>query len=151
MDDSELLAHAVTLAEDNVTAGGLPFGAVVARNGEILGTGVNRALQDHDPSAHAELLAIRQACRRLEGLTLAGATVYASGQPCPMCQASALLAGVERLLFAAAASQWDGDAAVAALLGELAAPFGERRRMPVVHIPIAGAERAAGRLACHGG
>lgn len=96
-----LLERAVRLAVENAEAGGHPFGALVARDGEVLGTGVNTALASDDPTGHAETAALRDACRRLETLDLSGAVVVSSAEPCPMCRAAALLAGVSRLVYAA--------------------------------------------------
>jgi guanine deaminase len=103
VDDEAWLARAIELAVDNVADGGRPFGAIVVRDGSEVAAGVNRALQDGDPTAHAELLAIRAAARRLGTLWLAGATVYASGEPCPMCRTAARHAGIARVVFAAEA------------------------------------------------
>ena len=100
--DQELLARAVGLALDNVADGQLPFGAlVVDAEGSVVATGVNTALRDHDPTAHAELAAVRAACRRLGTLQVAGATLVSSCEPCAMCHAAALVAGVTRIVYAA--------------------------------------------------
>lgn len=101
MDD--WLREAIGLATANATAGGLPFGAVVVRGGEVLATGVNTVLRDADPSAHAEVVAMRAACRELGSLTLDGAVVVSSCQPCPMCHAVAAIVGVRRIVYAATA------------------------------------------------
>lgn len=94
---AQLLAEAVRLARENAEAGQHPFGALVVRDGEVLGTGVNRTLGRADLTAHAEVEAIRNA----GAADLAGATVVSSCEPCPMCQAVAALAGVARILYAA--------------------------------------------------
>jgi guanine deaminase len=130
MDDDVWLTRAIELAVENVADGGRPFGAIVVRDGEELATGVNRALQDGDPTAHAELLAIREAARRLGTLSLDGATVYASGEPCPMCRAAARYAGVSRLVFAA-----EAQIAIDAGLGPAGAD------PSVEQLPIDGANR----------
>jgi guanine deaminase len=130
VDDEAWLARAIELAVENVADGGRPFGAIVVRDREELATGVNRALQDGDPTAHAELLAIREAARRIGTLSLDGATVYASGEPCPMCRAAARHAGVSRLVFAA-----EAQIAIDAGLGPANAAPG------VEHLPVPGAER----------
>jgi guanine deaminase len=101
MDD--WLQAAVRLAAANVAEGGFPFGALVIRDGAVLATGVNTVLRDADPSAHAEVEAIRAACRELGTLRLDGATVVSSCEPCPMCRAVAAIAGVPRIVYAAAA------------------------------------------------
>jgi guanine deaminase len=99
--DLVLLRHAVDLALRNATSGQLPFGAVVARGGDVVATGVNTALQDHDPSAHAEIVAVRAACRTLATLSLAGTTLYSSCEPCPICHTVGLAAEVDRIVYAA--------------------------------------------------
>jgi guanine deaminase len=99
--DEEFLARAVTLAVQNAADGQLPFAALVIRAGSVLASGVNTALRDNDPTAHAEIAAVRAACRDLGTLQLPGATVVASCEPCAMCHAAALVAGVARIIYAA--------------------------------------------------
>ena len=76
---------AVDLAVENVAAGGGPFGAVIVRDGEVVATGVNRVTVNNDPTAHAEVCAIREACSKLNTFDLSGCEIYASCEPCPMC------------------------------------------------------------------
>ncbi|WP_432533038.1 nucleoside deaminase [Kineococcus arenarius] len=95
------LDRAVELATKNVAEGGGPFGAVLVRGGELLATGQNRVTRDNDPTAHAEVQAIRAACRRAGTFSLAGSTLYSSCEPCPMCLASSLWARVDRVVYAA--------------------------------------------------
>ena len=78
MTHQELMIRAIQLAVDNVKNGGGPFGAVIARNGEIIAEGVNRVTPNHDPTAHAEVQAIRAAAARLENFDLAGCRIYSS-------------------------------------------------------------------------
>ena len=101
MDD--WLQAAVRLAAANAAEGGFPFGALVVRGDDVLASGVNTARRTADPTAHAEIEAIRAACRRAGSLTLDGVVVVASCQPCPMCQAAAALVGVRRIVYAATA------------------------------------------------
>lgn len=97
-----LLERAVQLACKSArTAGGGPFGAIVARGGEILGEGSNRVTLDRDPTAHAEVIAIRAACVNVGSHVLAGATLYTSCEPCPMCLAAAWWARIERVVYCA--------------------------------------------------
>jgi tRNA(Arg) A34 adenosine deaminase TadA len=79
---------------------GSPFGCVIIREGEIVGAGVNRVPTDNDPTAHAEVVAIREACRNLGTYVLDGCTMYATGEPCPMCYAAAWWARVEAIYYA---------------------------------------------------
>jgi guanine deaminase len=83
------MQQAIALATENVTSGaGGPFGAVVVRNGEVIATGVNRVTLSNDPTAHAEITAIRAACQALTTFQLTGCVVYTSCEPCPMCLAA---------------------------------------------------------------
>jgi tRNA(Arg) A34 adenosine deaminase TadA len=100
-DLTDLLRRAIELAVGNASAGGLPFGALVVRDGVVLGTGVNTSVRDHDPTAHAEVEAIRNACRTAGRLTLPGAVVVSSCEPCALCHAAAAGAGIDRLVYAA--------------------------------------------------
>lgn len=99
--EAALLSRAVQLALDNAAAGQLPFGALVVRDGTVLATGVNTALQDNDPVAHAEVAAVRNACRSLGELHLTGATLVSSCEPCAVCHAVAAATGVARIVYAA--------------------------------------------------
>lgn len=101
MDEGELLREAVRLAAENADAGQLPFGALVVAGGRVVATGVNTALRDHDPGAHAEVVAIRAACRALGTLHLGGATVVSSCEPCAVCHSVAAISGVDRIVYAA--------------------------------------------------
>lgn len=94
------LREAIELAKDGCARGdGGPFGAVIVREGQVLGRGWNRVLIDRDPTAHAEVIAIRNACAAVGDFHLPGAIVYASCEPCPMCLAAAYWARVERIYF----------------------------------------------------
>lgn len=101
MTDELWLRRAVDLATANVTAGGGPFGSVVVADGVVLGEGVNRVTRDADPTAHAEVVAIRAACAARADFALAGCVLYASCEPCPMCLAAALWSRVDRVVYAA--------------------------------------------------
>jgi guanine deaminase len=84
--ESDFMQLAIRLATENVRNGiGGPFGAVVVRNGEVVATGVNRVTTDNDPTAHAEVNAIRAACKALNTFQLQGCVLYTSCEPCPMC------------------------------------------------------------------
>ncbi len=107
-DDERFMRMAIALATENVVSGrGGPFGAVVVREGVVLATGVNQVTATNDPTAHAEVSAIRNACRELGTFELTGATLYSSCEPCPMCLAAILWARCGRLFFGNTA----GDAA----------------------------------------
>jgi tRNA(Arg) A34 adenosine deaminase TadA len=100
----EFMRRAIAIAAQSVdTPGTLPYGAVVVKDGEVVGEGLNRSLADSDPTSHGEVEAIRDACRRLGVTDLAGADLYTSCEPCSMCVATMYLAGIERLFYAGAA------------------------------------------------
>jgi guanine deaminase len=100
-DDTIWITHAVELAVANVAEGGGPFGAVVVRDGQLLAVGQNRVTRDLDPTAHAEVQAIRSACASINDFSLAGCVLYASCEPCPLCVSAALWARVDRVVYAA--------------------------------------------------
>lgn len=128
MDDSRrFLCEAIELARQNLEGGGRPFGAVVVRDGEVVARGVNQILSTNDPTAHAELVAIRTASQVLGSPSLVGCAVYASGHPCPMCMAAMRLAGVGEVYYAY--SNDDGapyGLSTAAVYADLAKPFSEQ-------------------------
>jgi guanine deaminase len=100
--DRAFLERAIALATENVAAGGGPFGAlVVSAEGVVIGEGQNRVTRDLDPSAHAEVVAIRAACQTVGDFALPGATLYTSCEPCPMCMATTLWAHIDRVFYAA--------------------------------------------------
>ncbi len=97
-----LLARAVELALENVRArSGGPFGAVITRAGAVIAEGINRVTLDCDPTAHAEIVAIREAARRLNSFELRKCVIYSSCEPCPMCLAAIYWARMEAIYFAA--------------------------------------------------
>lgn len=94
------MQRAIQLSLENVRSGrGGPFAAVVVKDGQIIGEGVNQVTSTNDPSAHAEVLAIRQACRRLQDFKLAGCSIYSSCEPCPMCLGLIYWAGLEKVYY----------------------------------------------------
>lgn len=96
------MAEAIRLANENIPSGkGGPFGAVVVKNGEIIARGSNHVLADNDPTAHAEVVAIREACRVLGSFQLDGCEIYTSCEPCPMCLGAIYWARPDKLYFAA--------------------------------------------------
>lgn len=100
-DDARWLARTIELATENVANAGGPFGAIIVRDGVVIGEGQNRVTANLDPTAHAEVVAIRAACQNIGDFALAGATLYTSCEPCPLCLAASLWARVDRVVFAA--------------------------------------------------
>ena len=99
--DAAWLRRAIDLSADNLDGEkGGPFGAVIVQDGQLIGEGANRVLADHDPTAHAEMVAIRAASAALGQDHLGGAVLYTSCEPCPMCLAAAYWAGIGRIVWA---------------------------------------------------
>jgi tRNA(Arg) A34 adenosine deaminase TadA len=95
------MEQAIALSLRNArSARGGPFGAVVVKSGRIVGEGVNRVTTARDPTAHAEVVAIRAACRKLRSHDLKGAVIYTSCEPCPMCLSAILWARIDRMVYA---------------------------------------------------
>ena len=101
MTDADLLDTVVHHATRNVTDGGGPFAAAVVRDGRVVAEGVNRVTRDLDPTAHAEVVAIRAACQALGDYVLTGCVLVSSCEPCPLCLSAALWARVDRVVYAA--------------------------------------------------
>ena len=99
--DEKWLARAIELATENVANGGGPFGAVIVKDGELVAEGQNRVTANLDPTAHAEVMAIRAACQATGDFSLAGMTLYTSCEPCPLCLSASLWARLDRVVFAA--------------------------------------------------
>ena len=123
------MQRAIALATENVLSGaGGPFGAVVVRNGEIIATGVNLVTSTNDPTAHAEMMAIRAACKALGDFRLAGCVVYTSCEPCPMCLAALYWSRCDAIFYGNSAA----DASAAGfddslLYAEVSRPIDQRR------------------------
>lgn len=100
MDKRELMTRAIRLAEESVKLGGGPFGAVIARNGEIVAEASNRVTLDCDPTAHAEVSAIRKASKVLGTFDLNGCEIFTSCEPCPMCLGAIYWANLDKIYFA---------------------------------------------------
>ncbi len=97
--DKEFMREAIRLANDSVRKGGGPFGAVIVKDGKIVAGSSNRVTIDLDPTAHAEVNTIRQACRELGTFDLSGCTIYTSCEPCPMCLGAIYWAHIDRIYY----------------------------------------------------
>lgn len=126
--NQSFLREAIRLSVEKSQAGeGGPFGAVIVQNGQIVGRGWNRVTSTNDPTAHAEIVAIRDACSRLGTFSLAGCEIYTSCEPCPMCFAAIYWARLQRIYYAATSE--DATAAGfddAPFYRQLTLPPGER-------------------------
>ncbi|WP_319532726.1 nucleoside deaminase [uncultured Cohaesibacter sp.] len=122
MYEEKFLRRAIELSKQALeTRGTEPFGAVVVKDGEIVGEGINQSVMNHDPTSHGETEAIRDACRRLGTVDLRGCELYSSCEPCALCVAAMNIAGITALYYAA-----DMDQAGAAIGG-----LPEKARFPI--------------------
>lgn len=96
----KFMLEAIKLAKESVTSGGGPFGAVIVKNQKIIGKGMNRVTVNNDPTCHAEIVAIRDACKNLKSFQIEGCTLYTSCEPCPMCLGAIYWARPESVYFA---------------------------------------------------
>lgn len=131
IDPASAMRRAIALSCASVTAGGGPFGAVVVKDGVVIAEGANRVVLDADPTAHAEVVALRAACAALGTHDLSGAVLYTSCEPCPMCLSAAWWARVAAVVYGngraeAAAIGFDD----AAIYEEVAAPL-HARSLPI--------------------
>ncbi|MCQ2349698.1 MAG: nucleoside deaminase [Paludibacteraceae bacterium] len=141
MYDEKFLKKAVALSERNAKHGGGPFGAVIVKDGEVVATGCNRVTHRCDPTAHAEIMAIRNAARKLKNFNLEGCEIYSSCEPCPMCFSAIYWAHIDTVYYAntrydAAAIGFDDSY----IYDEIPLPA-EKRRVPMVHCEVEGAKK----------
>ena len=130
--DKQFMREAIHLANESVAHGGGPFGAVIVKDGEIIAGSSNSVTIDNDPTAHAEVNTIREACRQLGTFDLSGTTIYTSCEPCPMCLGAIYWAHISRIFYGntrkdAADIQFADDF----IYEELDRPFGERT-VPII-------------------
>jgi guanine deaminase len=139
--DPALIRQVIDLAVENVRRDGGPFAALVVKDGAVIATGANQVTRTNDPTAHAEMVAIREACRVLGAFQLEGCDFYASCEPCPMCLGALYWARPARVFFAAT----HDDAGAAGfddsfIYRQMALPPGERS-IPMIHVPDQAATR----------
>ncbi len=99
MKKEDFMKLAITLSIENVKNGGGPFGAVIVKDDQVIATGVNRVTSNHDPTAHAEVSAIRSACALLRTFDLSGCDIYTSCEPCPMCLGAIYWAHIDHIYY----------------------------------------------------
>ena len=134
--EKQFLERAIELSTTGMQNGhGGPFGCVIVKGDEIIGEGCNMVTSSNDPTAHAEVVAIRNACQKLNNYQLTGCEVFTSCEPCPMCLGAIYWARPERVIYAntkndAAAIQFDDDF----IYKEINAPMPDRR-IPFIHFP----------------
>ena len=133
--DNDFMAQAIALATENVTSGrGGPFGAVIVKDGGVIATGANCVAATNDPTAHAEMTAIRNACHSLASFQLAGCDIYTSCEPCPMCLAAIYWARCRTIYYGNTSSDAAGAGFDDSLLyDEIRKPLAERS-IPMVRM-----------------
>ena len=98
---NEFMEVAIDLSDDNFEKNyGGPFGACVVKDKKIIGKGINRVVKDHDPTAHAEIIAIRNACKNIKSHDLSGCEIYTSCYPCPMCLSAIIWSNIKKVYYA---------------------------------------------------
>ena len=105
MGHEDFMRQAIALAVENIKSGGGPFGAVIVKDGKVVATGANRVTANNDPTAHAEVSAIRAACAKLGTFDLSGCVIYTSCEPCPMCLGAIYWAHIDKIYYGA--NQYD--------------------------------------------
>lgn len=129
------LQEAIDLAMANISEGGRPFGAVVVKYGRVISRGINEISATNDPTAHAEMLAVRAASQVLQSPLLEGCSVYASGHPCPMCLAAMRIAGVSEVTYAFTNQEAELYGLSTAALYEELGMTTRLRHLRLVHVP----------------
>ncbi|KAB7707151.1 nucleoside deaminase [Bacillus aerolatus] len=133
----KFMERAVELAIDNVREGGQPFGAVLVKGDNIVTEGVNELHKVHDVSGHAEMLAIRRAQEKFSTNDLSGYTMYASGEPCPMCLAAMYFAGIEKVFYCAAVEDAvEAGLATSKIIYEDLKKLKEERALSMIRMPL---------------
>ena len=99
MNDINFMNRAIELSINNIKNNGGPFGCVIVHNNKIIAEGVNRVTSNNDPTAHAEIVAIRDACKKLDTFNLQGTQLYTSCEPCPMCLSAMYWAHIDKIFY----------------------------------------------------
>ncbi len=136
MDRNEFIFKAIQLAIENVRSGrGGPFGALVVKNGEIIAAAANEVTSSLDPTAHAEIIAIRKACQALNNFELSGCEIYCSCEPCPMCLGAIYWSRLAHVFFAATGKDAADIGFDDSLIREqICLPY-EKQQLPISHLP----------------
>jgi guanine deaminase len=133
---NKFMEEAISLSIENAKKGGGPFGAVIVKNNEIIARGVNRVTLNNDPTAHAEIQAIRKACQKIKSYDLSGCTIFSSCEPCPMCLGAIYWAHLDKVYYVNSRRDaqdigFDDNF----IYSELSLPV-SKRTIPFVHLEI---------------
>ena len=131
MNSDQYMREAISMATENVANGGGPFGAIIVKDGKVIGRGVNRVTPNCDPTAHAEVNAIRDAARNIGDFDLSGSEIFTSCEPCPMCLGAIYWAHIGKIYYGnTKADAKDIDFDDSFIYDELALPY-DRRKVPM--------------------
>lgn len=140
MTHSTYIRRAIELAEHNMETGGGPSGAVIVKDGAVIAEAANRVTHDNDPTAHAEIMAIREAGRKLNNFDLSGCVIYTSCEPCPMCLGAIYWARISEVRFASGKEDAEAAGFDDSLIYEELAKEADERKLKMVRMdePLAG-------------
>jgi guanine deaminase len=140
MNDKSLLRQAVGIAENGIKNGGGPFGAVITKDGDIIAEENNKVVLSHDPTAHAEVLAIRKASAILKSHDLSECVIYTSCEPCPMCLGAIYWSGIKKVVYASDRSEAAASGFSDSSIYEEINLDPEKRKIEFIQLPGAGGE-----------
>lgn len=135
-----MLQRAIDIAGKGIRKGRGPFGAVVTKNGEIIAEANNMVVLSHDPTAHAEVLAIRKACEIMKSHHLSGCVIYASCEPCPMCLGAIYWSGIRKVVYASDRNDAASSGFSDSLIYDEIVLDPANRKISFIHMPDAGGE-----------
>jgi len=141
-DDRSFLKRALEIACGGIKEGGGPFGAVITRNGKIIAETYNRVVLTHDPTAHAEVLALRKASEILKSHDLSDCVIYTSCEPCPMCLGAIYWSGIRKVVYASDRSDAAASGFNDSLIYDEIKRDPSERKIAFIHLPDAGGEEA---------
>jgi len=137
-NDRTFLKRAVEIAGNGIKDGGGPFGAVITKDGRVITEATNAVVLSHDPTAHAEIVAIRKASALLKTHDLSGCVIYASCEPCPMCLGAIYWSGIKKIVFAADRLDAAASGFSDSLIYDELALKPEKRQVAFIHVPDEG-------------
>jgi len=140
-DDRSLLLHAIMIAEKGIEKGHGPFGALIAKGGIIIAEANNKVVLSHDPTAHAEVLAIRKASSLLKTHDLSGCVLYTSCEPCPMCLGAIYWSGIRKVVYAADRHDAERSGFSDKLIYDEIGIEPGKRKIHFIRLPDAGGEK----------
>jgi tRNA(Arg) A34 adenosine deaminase TadA len=144
MNINLFMDRAVSLSRESLLGGGGPFGAIIVKEGEIIGEGMNRVVPGKDPTAHAEIVAIRNACNKIGSQSLSGSEIYTSCEPCPMCLGAIYWAGIKKIYYSNSRKDAEEIGFIDNFIYEDLARNLEDRTVPIIKIEVPEAKKVFG-------